>query len=179
MKLSSPSLSASPQSAGSNILSDQNSEVCDNDHNSHTRLSIDFSPDLLNVSNGNDIQSESENVSWNNNLSRNNLILVRSNLRKELSDWATKRYVKRTVVTHILHILHPYHNELPLDSRTLLQTPRRIVTKSSSNGEYCHFGLVEGLRLKLMASSSNISNGDTIHISFNIDGLPVFHKGHK
>lgn len=100
-------------------------------------------------------------------------------LRKDLTDWATKRCVKRTELTHLLHILHPYHDYLPLDSRTLLKTPRQTATKSLKNGEYCHFGLIEGLKLKLMSVPNSILQYDVIYISFNIDGLPIFHEGHK
>ncbi|XP_057671397.1 uncharacterized protein LOC130903307 [Diorhabda carinulata] len=101
-----------------------------------------------------------------------------SDLHSKLSNWAASRYVRRTVVTHLLHILHPYHNELPLDSRTLLKTPRETKTKSLLNGEYCHFGLVNALKLKLL-SVPNISQYSIINISFNVDGLPIYRNGQK
>ncbi|KAK4877280.1 hypothetical protein RN001_009786 [Aquatica leii] len=104
----------------------------------------------------------------------NKLIL----LWKQLTDWATESYVRRSVVTHLLHILHPYHNQLPMDSRTLLKTPRRTTTRSLLNGEYCHFGLSNGLKLKLL-SAPTVFLSKTIYVSFKIDGLPIFHKGHK
>lgn len=113
----------------------------------------------------------------NNNLVRD-FTQISNSLSKELSHWATKRYVRRAAVTHLLHILHPYHSNLPLDSRTLLKTPRQTTIKNLVNGEYCHFGLIDSLKLKL-TSLSNISRHETIYISFNVDGLPIFHKGHR
>lgn len=48
--------------------------------------------------------------------------------------------------TNLLHILGPYHPELPLDYLTLLCTPLSINIKKLDNGEYAHFGLKEALQ---------------------------------
>lgn len=189
-------LSSSRVNPCSNVLLDENSLVCDNNNvydyaNNQFSLRNVSAVDNLNLVEGGgiDIQCLKENsysppnVFSNDllldNLSSNELTLTPNNLCKELTYWATKSHVRRTVFTHLLHILHPYHNELPLDSRTLLKTPRHTTIKKLQNGKYCHFGLIEGIKLKLMTVSNNILQYDTIQISFNIDGLPIFHKGHK
>lgn len=46
------------------------------------------------------------------------------------------------------------------------------------NGSYCHFGLISELKEKLM-SLPGISYNTTIYISFNVGGLPIFHKTGK
>lgn len=91
-------------------------------------------------------------------------------------NWALNRGVSCQAVTDLLHILHPYH-ELPLDSRSLLGTPRETIRKTLVNGEYCHFGLATGLLHQL--KHIQVDFGNTIEISFNIDGLPLFKNGHK
>lgn len=73
-----------------------------------------------------------------------------------------------------MHILHDCHPELPLNSRTLLQTLLTINKKKLDNGEYCHIGLVQSLRY-----ISTFHIGTTIELSFNIDGLPLFNSTNK
>lgn len=101
-----------------------------------------------------------------------------TNLSQELADWAIKMQVSHRALTDLLHILQPYHiDKLPLDSRTLLQTPSHTKMKSLVNGKYCHFGLLSGLKTRLyMSNNYNYSN---IHVSFNVDGLPIFKNGHN
>lgn len=44
----------------------------------------------------------------------------------------------------------PCHEQLPLDSRTVLKTPRVTKTNPLLNGAYCHFGFIEDLKLRLV-----------------------------
>lgn len=62
-------------------------------------------------------------------------------LTYELANWATKRPISQLAVTELLHILSPYHPELPLDCRTLLQTPTSTVVTNFETGEFCYLGL--------------------------------------
>lgn len=50
-------------------------------------------------------------------------VTIRNSLSNELQLWTIKHKIPRCAVTDLLHILHPYHTELPIDSRTLLKTP--------------------------------------------------------
>lgn len=56
-------------------------------------------------------------------------------LKSQLGHWAVTKHVPHTLVSDILHLLSPFHPELPLDARTLLHTPTKMVCKSLSNGE--------------------------------------------
>lgn len=73
----------------------------------------------------------------------------------------------------LLHLLKPYHPNLPLDCRTLLQTPRFINTKKLITGEYVHFN-VKNTLLNILSQTKNSPN--ILELSINIDGLPLFHS---
>lgn len=62
-------------------------------------------------------------------------------LASNLQLWALKTNVAHSAVTELLHILAPLHPELPLDSRTLLQTPKKLSIEKMKNGEFHYFGI--------------------------------------
>lgn len=115
----------------------------------------------------------SDNISIDNsssdNESQNDSLLL--NLRK----WAAVDHcsIPHNAITDLLKILHSLHPELPLDCRTLLQTPIKCVTKMLTNGVYCHFLLKNSLTNFLLHSGINVKDR-VIEIMFNIDGLPLF-----
>ncbi|KYM98121.1 hypothetical protein ALC62_11183, partial [Cyphomyrmex costatus] len=94
-----------------------------------------------------------------------------SNLPQLIKYWAVVKHnnITHSVLTDLLHILHDFHPELPLDSRTLLQTPLKLDT-----GEYCHIGLIQNLQ-----HISKFYVGNTIKLSFNMKGLPLFNSTNK
>ena len=67
------------------------------------------------------------------------------------------------------------HSSLPSTARTLLKTVREVETKSVSGMEYFNFGieseLIKNFEQYLQSERDNI---DSIDISLNIDGLPLF-----
>lgn len=82
--------------------------------------------------------SKFNNIGNSTQVENNNIVL-------ELRSWATSHHVTHSAVTHLLHILKPYHSELPNDSRTLLKTPTTFQTRKLETGEYIHLGLRLGL----------------------------------
>lgn len=102
--------------------------------------------------------------------------LNNSKLYVELKNWATTENIAHSSVTKLLHILKPYHTNLPLDCRTLLKTPRTINVKQLCNGEYVHFNL-EGTLFNILSKSKTIAS--PLELSINIDGLPLFHSSPK
>lgn len=62
--------------------------------------------------------------------------------------------------------------ELPLSSKTLLNTPLVTHIKKLNNGEYYHFGLMTNL--KRIVSKHDSSCCEDIQLQINIDGLPLF-----
>jgi hypothetical protein len=57
-----------------------------------------------------------------------------------LASWATEYSVSKGAVGSLLKLLKPYHPELPVDSRTLLSTPRSNDIRSLACG-----GLVDSM----------------------------------
>ncbi|XP_072751963.1 uncharacterized protein [Anoplolepis gracilipes] len=71
----------------------------------------------------------------------------------------------------LLTELKPYHPDLPLDPRSIVQTPVCVNIKPLNNGSYIHVGIKQGL-VKRMASEIK-PNFLQLDIDINIDGLPV------
>lgn len=95
-------------------------------------------------------------------------------LRAKLKVWAVTKHVSQSSVNELLHILQPLHPSLPLDCRTLVETPINVKTTKLESGEYCHFGLSKALCIFL--SKCKHFTDSVIKISFNVDGLPLFHS---
>lgn len=95
------------------------------------------------------------------------------NLSEELRNWATTKHVSHSALSSLLHVLSPYHPQLPLDSRTLLKTPKYLNIKKLDNGEYCYIGLLCNLKHKLIRCLYPYSK---FKISFNVDGLPLYNS---
>lgn len=93
-------------------------------------------------------------------------------ISQKLSHWAINNNIKGTALSSLLGILkqHPCFKDLPLSSRTLLQTPRKILTREIPPGKYCHFNLKNILYSILSIQKDTFQ---TIHLSLNIDGLPI------
>jgi len=107
----------------------------------------------------------------NNNLFNENL--SDKNLTDKLKEWAVNGNVPHIRVTELLHLLQPFHPELPLSSKTLLNTPSIIKSKKLNNGEYYHFGLLTSLK-RMLAEHDYSSNCKNVQLQINIDGLPLF-----
>lgn len=96
-------------------------------------------------------------------------------LNSMLRQWAFNFNVTHSAITSLLHVLHVFHHdELPLDSRTLLETPRNIKTKQLNNGDFYYIGLKNTLKSIVSQTAENFEN--KLDISFNIDGLPLFNS---
>lgn len=68
--------------------------------------------------------------------------------RDQLRHWSIERAVPHDTVTHLLDVLrsHPCFSSLPKSARALLSTPRLAdKVKPMGSGQYCHFGIAEGL----------------------------------
>jgi hypothetical protein len=80
--------------------------------------------------------------------------------------------VTATAVEALLKLLNPYLPCLPLDPRTLLQTPRTCEIQSVGGGQYVHMGLQKGLENIVGRDLPECS--PSLELQFNIDGLPIF-----
>lgn len=95
-------------------------------------------------------------------------------LSAQLRNWAISGKIAHSNVTKLLHILKPYHKELPLDSRTLLCTPLNLEVKNLATGNYIHLGLQRALENFIQKNDDFSENH--FDISFNIDGIPLYNS---
>lgn len=130
-------------------------------------LTIDAVSDISNKGINNSSDTDINNSSDN-----------QSNFICELVKWATERHIslRHLALTDLLHILSPYHPELPIDSRTLLNTPISTPINKLETGEFCYLGLNIALKniLSQKCTQECIKPGETLKICFNIDGIPLF-----
>lgn len=91
--------------------------------------------------------------------------------KKILREWALKFLITHRAINELLEGLSIIGiPDLPKDSRTLLQTPRRVEIIKIGDGEYWHNGLTEVLTGVL----NNLKKTPTeIALNFNMDGLPI------
>lgn len=143
-----------------NILSseppqlEQNIEIVQNVMN-NTPENTDYDSD--------DIDYESDNISHQD-----------INLKRFLASWAVEEHISQSSLRSLLDGIKRYTCEncnfgILSDPRSLLKTPRSTNVNNCANGQYYHFGILEGIR-SIMSSINNINH---IKISVNIDGLPL------
>lgn len=93
-------------------------------------------------------------------------------IKNFLVHWATKYNITHVALNGLLKGLknHDCFNDLPVDSRTLLCTPKNICSniRNVEPGIYYHFGLAAGIRRFI---PKNVT--DNIKVSIGIDGLPL------
>ncbi|KYN07642.1 hypothetical protein ALC62_01388, partial [Cyphomyrmex costatus] len=108
--------------------------------------------------------------------SQNSLFDKQNSLGNELAKWAIERHISHLALTDLLHILSPYHPELPLHSRTLLRTVTTTEIYQLETGELCYLGLTSALKNLLSQRSSQeyVKPDEALKICFNIDGIPLF-----
>lgn len=103
---------------------------------------------------------------------------MKLSLGSQLARWVVSFRIAAVAFTVLLKIFRAYRlsDNLPTDSRTVMQTARCVVTKAVSGGEYFHFGLAEGLTnlLNSLSHPTFQRMGDTLKIMLNMDGLPCF-----
>jgi len=71
-----------------------------------------------------------------------------------------------------LKLLNPYHPELPLTARTLVETPRHVNIQDMSPGIYHHFGLIKSIRQALFPFKPE-DLSDTLNMLMGSDGISM------
>ena len=99
----------------------------------------------------------------------------------ELSEWVTKFNISHNASDALLKVLNLNgHANLPVTTRSLLNSRSAIKTQLKSGMEYYYFGvkkqLIEYITMALSASKDVPSE---IQLSLNIDGLPLFRSSKK
>ncbi|CAB4013323.1 Hypothetical predicted protein [Paramuricea clavata] len=99
-----------------------------------------------------------------------------ADLKDLLAGWVNQYQVKHNAVDDLLKILQQSgHSELPATSRSLLRTARVIDIGQKSGMEYVYFPLEQALLENFLAYPKTLRESvDCLHISLNIDGIPLF-----
>ncbi|CAC5422454.1 unnamed protein product [Mytilus coruscus] len=97
-------------------------------------------------------------------------------LLEELAVWTNTFQVNHNAVDALLKILKEHgHQNLPGTCRTLLKTVREVETTNISGMDYYNFGLeIELLKTFGQYPKMVTDNVESVDISLNIDGLPLF-----
>ncbi|XP_036138680.1 uncharacterized protein LOC118644365 [Monomorium pharaonis] len=106
-------------------------------------------------------------------------IRERDNLKEFLANWSVQFNISHVALKSLLKKLkeYPVHENLPLDPRSLLSTPRNIKIRNVLPEKYCHVSLSKGIK-SIVSRMSTMPEG-LIKISINIDGLPLSKSSQK
>lgn len=96
----------------------------------------------------------------------------RGTLSDSLRDWALRFHITNIALSALLVILrtHLCFATLPLDSRTLLNTPSVVTTEAVPPGLYSHIGISTGLQRILTKLKETVY---TIELLIGTDELPL------
>ena len=96
-----------------------------------------------------------------------------SSIANDLADWAVKNRISHTALNALLRILHADHKDLPLDARTLLQTPRKVMIFERCGGQFVYFGIEAGI-VRSLARFNRPLSVNKIQLSIGVDGVQLF-----
>ena len=97
-------------------------------------------------------------------------------LAQLLARWKIENNISMTAFGSLLRLLHLYHPSLPLDPRTLLETPRSVAVKEISGGSYYHIGIGHNIQKLYVAGKLDASClcSGVLSLQVNIDGIPIY-----
>jgi len=103
-----------------------------------------------------------------------NVVYSDQYLRESLKAWACKfDTVSLAAMDGLLRVLKPFHPDLPLSAKTVMDTPQgRTDVKLLDNGQFAFIGIKKGLEVRL---KKGVKEGSTsIKLDVNIDGVAIF-----
>ncbi|KAL2103346.1 hypothetical protein ACEWY4_000214 [Coilia grayii] len=102
-------------------------------------------------------------------------------LKEELSEWACNFGITHNALDALLKVLQRQgHTELPSTARTLLQTERKFKVDMIGGVETIKYDVADQLKLHLSKYAPDTTKDlQSINISLNIDGLPLFKSSNK
>lgn len=92
-------------------------------------------------------------------------------LQFKLQQWALNFNVNRNAVSSLLSILRSFNQNLPKDSRTLLNTPRQVMIEDLGIGKFWYHSIQSCLLHSIFA---NWPHDITLGVNFNMDGLQLY-----
>lgn len=101
-----------------------------------------------------------------------------SSLRQFLSEWSIKYAISGEAMNELLKKLKSYDTSLPVDVRTLRDTPKNTSIIEMGKGTYFHYGL-ENCLTDFMYQTEISDDTLNLKLNFGIDGLPLFKSSKK
>ena len=95
-------------------------------------------------------------------------------LSDNIANWAVRFGISMVALTALLSILNLTHPNLPKDGRTLLKTKVHYDIQEKVGGNYHHFGIHSSLRATLNKHVKILTEGMTLGLQINVDGLRLF-----
>jgi hypothetical protein len=135
--------------------------------------------------------SESQSSEEDDLLFRLNKFSVSENVEEtqitkqvQLRAWTLKHSITHSALSDLLKMLHKWipNDHFPIDSRTLMKTPKSIELQDISGGKYYYFGLKNKIQKLVKLGIQpfklpNISNLNSVEnlltLTIGIDGLPI------
>lgn len=113
-------------------------------------------------------ETVTDNKKYNSDLSRKEEERI---FLEKFKNWACTHNITHSSLSQLITLIKPKYPFLAVDPRTILGTPRTVMTTKLDNGEMFYFGVKTELERKLrtIKLSENI-----VSIQFNIDGFSPF-----
>ncbi|XP_078487356.1 uncharacterized protein LOC144745231 [Ciona intestinalis] len=101
--------------------------------------------------------------------------MTSSSIKEVIKFWALNEpSMPKSSLTNLLKLIHPFHNELPKSSKTLLPCPK-LEYNAMGKGEYVHFpNWISALKSVLTRFLIDEVPTVNYQVIVNIDGLPLF-----
>lgn len=102
-------------------------------------------------------------------------------LREEMSEWASSFSVTHNALDALLKVQQRQgHKDLPSTARTLYDATRKFKVKTVGGVETIAYNVTDQLSLHLNKyPPESTQNLQSINISLNVDGLPLFQSSNK
>lgn len=143
------------------------------------RISQSVNKEVFDTENLPLLQEANLTITDQSDSSDDNNILSQPNFSDRLAWWAVNENISHASLGKLLEILKSVNslnelNVLPKDARTLLKTPKTSHITPLGTGVYFYFGITETLQNLIDRYSVKLKTTDVIHLSVNIDGVPLF-----
>lgn len=79
-----------------------------------------------------------------------------------------------TALGDLLDIFRKVVKDLPKDPRRIMGTPKQYHVSKICDGEYYHFGIMEGVQKQIKHLCDDLPENFCFELQLNIDGLPLF-----
>ncbi|XP_077277560.1 uncharacterized protein LOC143905820 [Temnothorax americanus] len=140
----------------------------DNSNGINTDKFIENNDDLMSIHSG--INTDKDSLPSS---SSDDEFFNKTEIVNDIRLWAIENRVNHSTISSLLKVLVKYGHDLPIDARTLLQTPRQVDIIEMTPGNYYHVGLSNSLKKSIRKHYCRNTCPSQININVNIDGLPL------